>query len=179
MSEPLPHFRYHPDPVKTGIIVESAIGCVSCGRPRGFVYTGPVYSTRRDLADRICPWCISDGSAAKDLGASFADERPLFIRNIEKSIREEVNLRTPGYVSWQQESWLCHCDDACEFHSDAGIEDVRNASIETKSDFLAEYELDDATWRLLTEEYRPGGDPAFYKFVCRHCRLVRLGYDCS
>jgi hypothetical protein len=42
MTEPLPSFRYHPDPVATGSIEPSDAVCRCCGRARGYIYAGPV-----------------------------------------------------------------------------------------------------------------------------------------
>lgn len=176
MSEQLPKFRYHPDPVATGAFEECAATCVCCKKPRGMIYVGPVYAID-DLDEALCPWCIADGSAAAQLGATFADAHPLVQANIAAAIVEEVNLRTPGYTSWQQESWLSHCGDACEFHGDATANDVKKASEETKKQWLAAYEQDEAGWDWATSGYRPGGDSALYKFVCRHCSLVLFGWD--
>jgi uncharacterized protein len=131
MSEPLPYFRYHPDPIRTGAIVANDKVCMCYDRVRGFIYVDPVYSTN-DLDESLCPWCIADGSEATKLDASFADSYPLQRAGIPKEVIEEVNLRTPGYVSWQQEHWLSHCNDACEFHGDAPVADVETASQATK-----------------------------------------------
>jgi len=46
----LPTFRYHPDPVQTGSIVERPVNCVCCGKRRDYTYTGPVYAAA-DLVD--------------------------------------------------------------------------------------------------------------------------------
>ena len=35
----LPTFRYHPDPVATGAVVESDVTCVVCEKQRGYVRT--------------------------------------------------------------------------------------------------------------------------------------------
>src|SRR5690606_31004640 len=117
-------------------------------------------------------WCIADGSAAAKLAASFADSYPLHRAGVPEPVTEEVHLRTPGYESWQQESWLSHCNDACEFHGDASAEDVACASSDTKHAWLEEYNQDEDGWRWATDGYKPGGDSALYKFVCRHCRQV-------
>ncbi len=178
MPDTLPRFRYHPAPLLTGVIEDSPKDCSCCGQPRGFIYVGPVYG-EADLHSQLCPWCIADGSAARTLGASFADSYPLNRAGIAHSLIEEVNLRTPGYFSWQGESWLSHCADACEFHGNASIKDVANASEETKAAWRHEYKLDDKTWVRIAEHYQPKGHQAFYKFVCRHCGLVLLGWDCS
>ena len=172
----LPVFPYHPDPVATGVVVASDTTCLCCERARGYIYVGPVYSTQ-ELDDSLCPWCIADGSAAARLGASFADSHPLVQAGLDHAIVDEVNLRTPGFVAWQQESWLSHCDDACEFHGDASVADVANASAETRARWLSEFNQDEKGWQWATIGYRPGGDSALYKFVCRHCRLVLFGWD--
>lgn len=62
MSETLPAFRYHPDPVATGSVIPSNAECRICGEARGFIYTGPSYGDE-GLTDEVCPWCIADGSA--------------------------------------------------------------------------------------------------------------------
>lgn len=178
MTDALPRFRYHPDPLTTGSVEESDTSCACCKRVRGYVYVGPVYS-ETDLDDVICPWCIADGSAASNLGASFADCSHLSKVGIARKIVEEINLRTPGYISWQQEHWLSHCNDACEFHGDATSADVRAASEDTRRAWMDEYNQDEKGWLWVTEGYEPGGDSALYKFACRHCHTGLLGWDLS
>jgi uncharacterized protein CbrC (UPF0167 family) len=160
----------------TGAIVPSETVCACCDQARGYIYCGPVYG-ETELDDCICPWCIADGSAATKLGASFADSYPLIKAGIAREIAEEINLRTPSYVCWQQEEWLSHCNDACEFHGDASAADIRGASVETKEAWLAHYMQDEKGWVWATDSYAPGGGSALYKFVCRHCGLVLLGWD--
>ena len=176
--EDFPAFTYHPDPIATGAVVPSDVVCICCDRSRGYSYVGPVYSVQ-DLNEALCPWCIADGSAAAKLDASFADSFPLIQAGISSEIVNEVHLRTPGYASWQQEEWLSHCNDACEFHGDASAVDVGNATSETRNDWLIRYKQDEKTWLWATDGYAPGGDSALYKFVCRHCRQVLLGWDLS
>jgi uncharacterized protein len=178
MPTDLPAFRYHPDPVKTGAVKHSDVVCVCCGTARGFIYVAPVYG-ERDLFDSLCPWCIADGSAAARLGASFADSLPLTQAGVTPEVVEEVNLRTPGYSCWQQEQWLAHCGDACEFHGDATAADVAGASEQTKAAWLAEYSQNEDGWKWVTDGYRPGSDSALYKFKCRHCQSILFGWDLS
>lgn len=176
MPSQLPLFRYHPDPIATGAVKASPTTCACCGKANGFIYSGPVHADD-ELDDMLCPWCIGDGSAAARLGASFADSYPLIQAGVPDEIVEEIHLRTPGYESWQQASWLAHCGDACEFHGDASSADLSDASVETKQQWKTEYKQDDAGWQWATDGYRPGGRSAFYKFQCRHCRLILLGWD--
>src|SRR5690242_10257801 len=95
----LPQFKYHPDPLATGSVVASDAECACCGKSRGFLYAGPVYALE-EYEQCICPWCIADGSAHANLGASFTDEAGIggygkWDRVSEKVI-EEVAYRTPG-----------------------------------------------------------------------------------
>jgi len=160
------------------MIVASALTCRCCAQSRGYIYAGPVYGDD-DLHESLCPWCIADGSAASKLGASFADSHPLLKAGIAPEIVDEVNLRTPSYISWQQEEWLSHCNDACEFHGDAAIADVRDAAEQTKRLWIERYHQNEEGWIRATKGYSPKGDSAFYKFVCRHCGEILLGWDLS
>ena len=176
MTDALPAFRYHPDPVATGAVRPDSSPCGYCGLARGFAYVGPVYGASRP-AGKPCPWCIADGSAAARFGVFFTDDDPLARAGIAPEIIDDVALRTPGYSAWQQESWLAHCDDACEFHGDASVEDVLHAVEATRADWRRASGLSEAHWSRIASGYQPMGNPAFYKFVCRHCALVRLGGD--
>ena len=178
MNEALPRFKYHPDPVATGSVVVSDERCACCGRDRGAVYDGPVYSAE-DPAGPICPWCIASGEAAKRYHASFADGHPLGTARVPRDIILEVTQRTPGYTSWQQDSWQVHCNDACAFHGDATVDDLAQFPEAARRELLAESGMAPDQWARLTDGYKSGGDPAFYKFICLHCAAVRLVWDCS
>lgn len=73
----LPVFKYHPDPLSTGSVIESTVVCKCCGQNKGYIYTSSVYAIE-ELHNEICPWCIADGSAAKKYGATFVDSDPLY-----------------------------------------------------------------------------------------------------
>lgn len=153
MSEALPSFKYHPDPIATGSVEASAAPCRCCGRARGYLYVGPVYGSE-DLHESLCPWCIADGSAALTLGAEFADSRPLKLAGVPAPIVEEVHFRTPGYSSWQSEQWIVHCGDACEFHGRASAVEISSAGMQR-------------------------GQSAPFKFKCRHCGTLLFEQDLS
>src|SRR4051794_37044508 len=121
-SEPLPIFKYHPDPIATGSIEPSRTPCVCCGRSRGYVYSGPVYA-RKEYLDCICPWCIADGSAHEKLDASFHDKEGIgsgMWDDVPEEVTEEIAYRTPGFSGLQQEQWWTHCHDTAQFLGCAG-----------------------------------------------------------
>ena len=179
MTKSLPTFKYHPDPIATGVIESIDIDCVCCGQSRGYIYIGPVYSIA-DLEDSyICPWCIADGSAAAKFNANFSDDAPLLDAGLSQSIVDEVTTRTPAYTSWQQGEWLSHCNDGCEFHGDASVKDVEKASPATKAQWMTHYKQGEKDWQWVSDGYRSGGGSALYKFICRHCGQILFGWDLS
>lgn len=174
----LPEFRYHPDPLSTGSVTVSDNLCRCCGQIRGYIYAASVYAVD-DLEEAICPWCISNGSAAQKFDATFSDSHPLIQAGVPMSIVNEVTQRTPGYVSWQQECWLACCGDACEFHGDAPREDLQILEQDDLNRLVIDLGCSPDEWQALVKSYEPGGDPAVYKFICRRCRRPRYGADFS
>jgi uncharacterized protein CbrC (UPF0167 family) len=176
----LPTFRYHPDPLATGSVKASTTACRCCGQARGFIYAASVYARDR-LRDSICPWCIADGSAARKFEAMFSDDHPLVKAGVSDQVIEEVTRRTPGFNSWQQETWLSCCGDACEFHGDAPRAELQALQGDDLARTLSDlgWGKQEQHWPQFIQNYRPGGDPAVYKFVCRHCHITKYAVDCS
>lgn len=180
---PLPHFKYHPDPVATGHIEESEIECACCGKVRGYVYTGPVYG-EGDYDGRICPWCIADGSAHERLGASFTDEVGVggggLWDEVPQETVEEVAYRTPGFCGWQQEKWWTHCGDAAMFIGRAGhkeLEELGPAAIEAIRESTG---LDAGPeWEQFLLALDKEGSPTAYMFRCPKCGLLGGYQDCD
>ena len=55
--------------------------------------------------------------------------------------------------------------------------DVRDEFFKTFHLFFKTFPINEQRWSNLKEHYKPGGDPAIYKFVCLHCDRVLLGMD--
>lgn len=174
----LPQFRYHPDPLQTGSIQKRDGTCACCGREVEFLYVSSVYSTH-DLRSRLCPWCVADGSAHARFGATFSDDYSLLRAGLPLSVVEEVTARTPGYDSWQQETWLAHCGDACAFIGDATKDALRKLTPEQRAAIFDDAQVSDEDWSKFLQHYASGGDPAVYHFRCLHCGTDVFGMDCS
>ena len=174
MKRSLPAFRYHPDPIATGAIVESDETCLCCGEVGGFIYVLSFYAEKE--IEAICPWCIESGRAAATFDGMFSDDWPLRQAGLSDDIVEEVTRRTPGFESWQQERWLAHCSDACAFLGDASKRDLQALSEGLGSmDDLQEWARED--YLRLLEYYEPKCSPAVYKFQCLHCKELIYGID--
>jgi uncharacterized protein CbrC (UPF0167 family) len=172
VTEALPSFPYHPDPIATGSVVESDDSCLACGQARGFIYRGPVYSAGpEELSDALCPWCIADGAAAARFGAHFVDVGWGVPDDVPEPVTEEIATRTPGFIAWQGERWLYHCADGAAF---LGL--VGRRELETYPDALEMLRQEQAEYGLPAseiEEFLAGldkdGDHTAYLFACRHC----------
>jgi uncharacterized protein CbrC (UPF0167 family) len=123
MPERMPIFRYHPDPNRSGSVVESTAACNCCGQKRGFIYVGPVYAEADDLDEAICPWCIADGSAAAKFDAYFTNVGEI-VGQVPQPVQEEVEKRTPGYITLQEGEWRACCGDAAAFIMRATEQDL-------------------------------------------------------
>lgn len=167
----LPIFKYHPDPIATGAIKASDVLCQCCGQARGFVYTSRLYSSNK--VDAICPWCIADGSAAEKFKGMFSDDFPLIRAGVANDIIDEVTHRIPGFNSWQQEVWLSCCEDACEFHGDLPAIELQDMDIDAFAAAFSGWRPTAAKFDAFKRHYQPGGNPAIYKWVCRHCGKVQ------
>ena len=174
MTEALPQFRYHPDPVATGAIEASDLTCECCERERCYIYNGAVYGMS-DL-ENICPWCIADGSAAA-LGLSFVAVDFPNRYGMSAQAVDELAHRTPGYRSWQPNDWCGHCEDACAVMGPASAEDVKQATPDTQSLFMRRYKWDQRDWDELAADFEPGANSTLFKFVCLHCSQVMFSKD--
>jgi uncharacterized protein len=123
-------------------------------------YAGPTYAVEEVGA--LCPWCIADGSAADRFDAEFTttDGAP---PDVHPEVLQAVVRRTPGFIGWQQERWLFHCDDAAEFHGRAGWTQVADIPDVVRS-LVADGWNEDALRHLHAD-----GDLTAYLFRCRHC----------
>lgn len=178
-STALPAFRYHPDPIHSGSIVESDAKCRCCKKSRGYIYTGPVYS-EVDLEDMICPWCIASGDAAKKYEATFVDSEA-FSDGTPDEAMEEIMERTPGYSAWQSESWPSCCGDATAFVMPAGIKEIREQCYEHEGSIMSHivHKMSisgSAATRLLDSLNKDQG-PTVYVFRCLKCLAPHFHID--
>ena len=170
----LPHFTYHPDPIGTGSITQSNAACVVCGKARGFIYSGPVYSASdEELDDAICPWCIADGSAHERFDAAFTDAAGVGgygeWEDVPEAVVEEVAYCTPGFTGWQQERWFTHCGDGAMFLGVVGRSELRERGQDAIEAIKEASEMDEEEWDDFFKHLDKDGSPAAYLFQCRHC----------
>jgi uncharacterized protein len=171
MAGDLPAFRYHPDPLATGSIVESTAACRSCGQSRSYVYNGPVYADDDVPDSALCPWCIADGTAASKFAAEFADVGSGVPTDIADAVLDELSHRTPGFYSWQQDHWLYHCGDACAFLGRVGRPELDD-HLDAMEMLL--HENDSFGWsgeqsRLYVDSLDADGETTAYLFRCLSC----------
>ncbi|MGP3976246.1 CbrC family protein [Streptomyces sp. 8N114] len=176
MTERLPEFPYHPDPVATGAVVPSEVVCVCCGRARGYSYTGPVYAVE-DLKGRLCPWCIAGGEVAERFDAHFTAGACLG-EDVPLEIFSAVDRRTPGFSAWQEPQWFFHCGDGTAFLGRVGA-----AELADHPEALEALRQEASGWGRPSDQVQHYVDsldkenpPTAYLFRCRHC-ATRLAYS--
>ena len=175
----LPAFRYHPDPLASGSVIEAKTVCKCCHQARGYVYTGPAYS-EEELGDALCPWCIADGSAHANFDVTFVDSEA-FTDTIAETIQADVVERTPGYNAWQGERWPVCCGDATAFIQPAGSKELRDRFREQESALQSHIShgmkiSGDAASRLMASLDRVAG-PTVFLFRCLRCERVHFHLD--
>lgn len=175
----LPSFRYHPDPLASGSVVPSSDPCVVCGEERGFLYEGPLYC-EDDRDGSVCPWCIADGSAHRELDATFVDSEA-FTDDVPAAVVEAITERTPGFASWGSDQWPACCNDAAAFIQSAGIKEIRAIDPTLESAALDHIVRQmgvsgTAATRLLNALDRERG-PTAHVFRCLRCRAYRFEID--
>jgi uncharacterized protein len=115
-------FRYHPDPLKTGVFSHGKVTCECCEAPTSVFFSGQVYGEVEGAV--LCPSCIANGKAAQKLRFSFTNPDCCDdIGNPEKLA--ELCSRTPGYEGVQQEHWLSHCGEYCAYLGQVSYEDMK------------------------------------------------------
>ena len=176
---PLPEFRYHPDPLRTGSVIESPDPCLVCGQARGYLYDGPIY-TESDSEPAVCPWCIPDGSAAETLAPTFVDSEAC-AEGIPGAAIDEITTRTPGYSAWQSEVWPACCGDATVFQGPTGIQELRRTDYTLEGPLMSHivYKMaisGAAANRLLDSLDRDKG-PTAYIFQCPQCLMHHFHID--
>ena len=172
MTDALPTFRYHPNPLETGCIVLSPAICRRCKSPRGYIYTGPVFA-EEELEEAFCPWCIADGSAAAAFDAEFTDRGAVgnygTWEPVPEAVSEEIALRTPGFSGWQQELWWTHCGDGAAYLGRAGRAELETQWARAIPVLKTEARQTDQSWPRYLKMLDAEGSPTAYIFQCRHC----------
>ncbi|MCM0001260.1 MAG: CbrC family protein [Erythrobacter sp.] len=176
----MPAFTYFTPAALDAVVKASDEVCDCCGQRRGHLYTGPFYTTAREV--ELCPHCIADGSAAAKYQGSFNDIIVTFDGQVidaeaaraPQSVIDELLHRTPGYQSWQGNRWAFHCGDGGIFQGDATDEAISNASNEAKDHF------DHINGRPSFDELfgaDPRHRPSTYHFKCRQCAMDLFLWD--
>ena len=178
MTEPLPTFRFHPDPVQSGAIEVSPSTCGACGRARGYAYCGPCY-VEDEFDAVVCPWCIADGSAFRRFGVTFAEVEPK--PGIDLAIAEEIEERTPGITSFNPVDWPVCCGVPMAYLEPAGHTEIgaRHPALagtlvaQLGADFEVPRQEAQAMFQSLSRDH----SPCAHVFRCASCARLAAEID--
>ncbi len=175
----LPKFTFfaHKALTQDGVLEETDDPCSCCQKSRGFLYESPILDENGDDHDIfICPWCIADGKLAKKykVGAHRIDMDTAQSVTDTKAL-EEVQMRTPGFIGWQQERWLVHCHSPAAFLGRFGWEDIEK--------IISDIEFVDSDPKsqdvAVLKTLEAGGAHTCYLFKCIKCNKHLLYWDCD
>jgi uncharacterized protein CbrC (UPF0167 family) len=170
-----PPFTYYEDPYSDGTVEQSDVECSGCARRRGWISTCLAYGA--DVPDEasLCPWCIADGTAHAKFGASFNEVGV----DAAREAREEVEFRTPGFLTWQDWDWPTHCGDVGVYRGQPS-----GAELRANPDALAALLRGLRQWEwarhvTYVEDFIDGlgGSAVAYLFTCRHCGIPLVTWD--
>ena len=178
----LPTFRYHPDPVGSGSIIESKDTCSACGQARGYIYATVSFADD-DTEIWFCPWCIADGTAHGRYGVHFCHPDNIGGRDgwspVSLQIAEEVSFRTPSFATWQDDYWWTHCGDAAAYNAAMTIAEAEVLGTDLITMLRAQAEGEGYDWDELADIRRDDNGFTVYVFRCLVCRRYGGYYDCS
>ncbi|CAM3996724.1 CbrC family protein [Mesobacillus zeae] len=166
----LPYFTYHPNVYESGTISYFKDICEVCNQESSFFNEGCYGESDLEV---ICVHCIASGKAGKEHNVFFNYQYPISF-NDDKKV-EELNLRTPSILSWQEISWLEHCNDFCAYIGIVDCEGVSHLESELHSDLTIEaskYNLDYGDFKNALDSNIVG-----HLFKCLHCGKHRLTTD--
>ena len=181
MMRPLPKFKYHPDPLATGVFEPSEEICDCCGKIAEYIYTPAIYSA--DDINNLCPWCIESGEAHRKFDATFNPNVGTADNDlvapwppVSLEVKEEVEYRTPGFPGYQEEHWWTHCSDAGAFIGYVGDLPKQLFESDKASRFVGEmkkvHQLSDEDWKWLISTADKEHSITFYTFRCLHCEEI-------
>ena len=172
LSQSLPHFIYHPDPLATGSFVEGeAKLCPSCGKESNIYYDLIPYCIE-DI-EYLCPMCIANGQAAKKFDAEFIQDAE-WQGELDPEKDKLLFCQTPGYSSWQGENWLSCCQDYCAYLGTVGTRELMDMGIAEQ--VLADYE-ERGEYQDIEEYLVKDGSLCGYLFRCLHCQKYQIWVD--
>lgn len=172
----LPKFKYSPNCYINGVFSkdDEKVICQCCGSETEYYYNS-MYA--QDDLDVICPQCIASGKAAKKFDGSFVQDIEYMLE--DRDLVKKFFETTPGYLTWQGEFWLIHCNDLCEYIGPVGTKELEKMGI--LEEVLVDYHKNDPYMDIndIRECLMKDGDVAGYLFRCLHCKKYRIWVDMS
>jgi hypothetical protein len=132
--------------------------------------------------ERVCPWCIADGTAHEKFDTEFTDAAGIGgyreWERVPEKIVQEIAFRTPGFSGWQQERWFTHCADGAEFLGPMGRKELEDAGPKAIAAVKQEAGLQNEEWEHYFQALDRNTGPTAYLFRCRHCGALGGYSDC-
>ncbi|GIN88073.1 hypothetical protein J6TS2_44590 [Heyndrickxia sporothermodurans] len=169
---PMPKFKYVADEALNELFQFETAICDCCEKEVAATAIAGIYAI--EDVDAICPDCIVSGKAAQKFNGEFQDYLINDENVINREWTKEVLERTPGYVSWQGNNWLAHCQDYAQFIGYVGWEELVELGIENDFENFTDLPKENLQQYLVNDGHIQG-----YLFRCLQCQTYLLYADMS
>ena len=160
-----PKFKYHPNLYELGILDRFHGTCECCGEEGDLFYQG--LHCEEDV-DYVCLDCVASGRAAEKFDGAFNYDHE---RVDNPEAVDELEHRTPGYLSWQDHIWPACCNDFCAYLGPVGTKELEELGI---ADDLFEKDGSFDGWEGARDNLEKDGWISGLLFRCLHCGGYRL-----
>lgn len=174
-----PTFKYMKDPIRSGMVdvLDKNQPCACCKKPTNVA----VELEFGDDYEHVCLFCIKDGNYHKVTNQSINDKDNI-IPSDKKVSNPQFNFEfencTPSFASWQDNYWLTHCDDYCEFISQVYWDDIVKLGDHVVGQVITDYLNQNNGLNISVEQLKEqlveDGPIAGYLFRCVGCHTYRL-----
>ena len=135
------------------------------------------FPNREDDSIQVCYSCLREGKAAivQDTELGMVHWEHFWLCEITPEARNEL-LRTPGYLSWQDERWLFCCGQPMVYLGDWGRDEFNAQAPNGDGKLLFDEIVIDREpdmWEL--DEY--GESISYYVFQCSQCQKLSCYWD--
>jgi uncharacterized protein CbrC (UPF0167 family) len=196
-------FRHFRDPHRFAAYSAEPQACDLCGQERPGYSSG--FCGEADL-DFVCEPCLQAGRLAEQgcftvdpnlrelesqLRTGFPDWDEVKVKAVAKERTDELMVRTPKPLTWQDFLWPAHCGDYCCYIGEVGKPDLKALapSGDGRAFLTAHLHPDEAGTDVadLWNSVRPNSpmthpeaySVGVYLFQCLHCGQYVIHWDCD
>ncbi|MFA6916767.1 MAG: CbrC family protein [Parachlamydiales bacterium] len=185
--DPIPVFKYYAFAELNNEIENTSEPCDCCKKSLGYLLKNPIL-TKDEEEKVVCPWCVSNGKAAKKFKVNVNRAEIANEETIENhQAIDELRKNTPSFIAWQGDVWLTHCNLPCKYIGRVGWAEIQTLypqleigeitySFKGAPTFQPVEKTSDQK-EFLISSLRREGSCTGYLFQCITCEQYKMYFD--